>query len=77
MASTDDTLKKLVNVAYNSLLIGGGATLSRMVTSKIGKDRPVKLDFKSVLMLSGDIAVSTALVGTLQDKGIIPKEIMT
>ena len=77
MASQNEMLVKLGNLAYDSVLIAGGSIASRYATSQIFKDRPVnKLAFKSVALLALDIAISNAVIGTLKDKDIIPKTII-
>ena len=76
MATTNNTLKDVGNVAYNGILIAAGVIGSRMVTKSIGfKDRPIKFKFKSVGMLALDVAASTYLLKTLQDSKTVPEKI--
>ena len=77
MAAQNEMLKKLGNLAYDSVLIAGGSIASRYATSQVFKDRPVnKLTLKSVALLALDIGISNAVVNTLKEKDIIPKTII-
>lgn len=73
-----NTINKLVNLAYTGLLTAAATIASRkLITSNMSKDRPInKFDLKGVMMLTADVVMATAAVGTAQDKGWIPKEIM-
>lgn len=72
----NDMLKNTANLLYQSTLIAAGTAGSRYLTKNFFKDRDLKFDLKSIGVLALDVTISSSVVGVLQDKGIIPKEIM-
>ena len=79
MSDANKWMKDIGNLVYTGLLTAAGTIASRkVITSNISKDRPINnFDMKSVAMLTGDVVIASAAVGTLQEKNLIPRTIFT
>lgn len=77
MASQTSMLKDLGNTLYKGTLAAVGTTGSRYLTTNVFKmkDRDIKFDIKSIVMLGLDIGVGLSVVDQLQSTGLIPKTI--